>query len=269
MTAIAAKIAGVKRIIIATPPKKINDALLFAANLCGITHIYSIGGAVAIAALAYGTENIEAVDMIVGPGNAYVNEAKRQVFGKVGIDSLAGPSEVAIIADENAPNDYIIADIMAQVEHDPLAKAYLFCDKKEKIEVIRKSISKEFLKQVEFECCSIKKSIENSNRIAPEHLELLLKNPQTLLKDIKNAGAVFAGYQTPTAAGDYWAGASHVLPTAGTARFSSGLSVMSFLKRTSWTQMPPKNNKAYEQIAEFAQSEGLVWHKKSAQIRIK
>ncbi|MDR1951987.1 MAG: histidinol dehydrogenase [Elusimicrobiota bacterium] len=264
MTAVAAKCAGVKNLSICTPPKKINDAVLFACDMCGIKNIYAVGGAAAIAALAYGTQTIKKTDMIVGPGNIYVNEAKRQVFGKVGIDSLAGPSEVAIIADKDAPANFIISDIMAQAEHDPMAKAYLLCESAKKIDEIKKAIPEIALKQIIFQKCSIKEAIKKSNEIAPEHLELLVKNPSIFLRDIKNAGAVFAGYQTPTAAGDYWAGPSHVLPTGGTAKFSSGLSVMTFLKRSSYAQIIKKNKKDYEQIANFAESEGLLWHKKSA-----
>ncbi|MDR3244192.1 MAG: histidinol dehydrogenase, partial [Elusimicrobiota bacterium] len=267
MGAIAAKEAGVKRIIMASPAQKMSPAVLFAAKLCGITDIYLIGGAVAIAALAYGTQTINKVDMIVGPGNIFVNEAKRQVFGQVGIDSLAGPSEVAIIADKDCPSDYIVCDIMAQVEHDPMAKAYFFCESAEKIAQVKQSLPKNAFKQLIIRKCSIDKAVSYSNTIAPEHLELLIKEPSKLFGKIKNAGAVFAGYQTPTAAGDYWAGASHILPTGSCARFSSGLSVMTFLKRSSWTEISKDNKRAYDEIAEFAQAEGLIWHKKSAQIR--
>ncbi|MCL2335366.1 MAG: histidinol dehydrogenase, partial [Endomicrobia bacterium] len=267
MTAVAAKAAGVKRIVMATPPKKMSGAVLFAAKLCGIKEVYRVGGIMAIAALACGTKTVKKVDMIAGPGNAYVNEAKRQLFGKVGIDSLAGPSEVAIIADKNAPAEYVAADLMAQVEHDPMAKAYLFCESREKIAKIKALLPKEALKQVKTELCSLKKAIEKSNKIAPEHLELIIKDYAKLLKNVRNAGAVFAGYQTPTACGDYWAGPSHVLPTNGSARFSSGLSVMTFLKKTSYIEMDKKNKKGYEETAEFADSEGMAYHKKSALIR--
>jgi histidinol dehydrogenase len=272
MTAVAARTAGVKKIIIATPPKKINSALLYAAKLCGIKDIYTIGGAGAIAALAFGTETIPAADMIVGPGNMYVNEAKRQVFGRVGIDSLAGPSEVSIIADRDAPSDFIVADILAQTEHDRAARAFLFCESKTLIEEVKNKIRRiagqEIFKQIEIKQVSIEKGIEFSNEIAPEHLELLIKNYSKYIKYIKNAGAIFAGYQTPTAAGDYLAGPSHVLPTARSARFASGLSVQTFLKRTSFIEMKDKNNAAYKKIADFAESEGLAWHKKSALTRL-
>lgn len=267
MTVLPAVAAGVKRIIIVTPPGKMGNEVLFAAKLCGVSEIYRIGGASAIAAMAYGTEKLKKVDLIVGPGNAYVNEAKRQVFGQAGIDSLAGPSEVAIVADKNVPVEYAVNDIMAQVEHDPMAKAYLFCESKDKIEQIKKSLPKEAFKQLKAEVCSLEKAMDKVNAIAPEHLELLVKNPAVLVKKVKNAGAVFAGYQTPTAAGDYWAGPSHVLPTAGSAKFSSGLSVMSFLKRTSYIEMNKNNKKAYKEIADFAMAEGLSHHAKSSDVR--
>ncbi|MDR3256933.1 MAG: histidinol dehydrogenase [Endomicrobium sp.] len=268
MTAVAAIAAGVKRIVMVTPPNKMNDAVLFTARLCGIREIYCIGGIMAVAALAYGTETVKKVNMIVGPGNTYVNEAKRQVFGHVGIDSLAGPSEVAIIADKDVPADYAAADIMAQIEHDPMANAYFLCESAKKISEIKKLLTKEAFKQLKIKLCSLNKAVDIVNVIAPEHLELLVKNYKSLLKDIKNAGAVFAGYQTPTASGDYWAGPSHVLPTKGSAKFSSGLSVMTFLKRSTYIEMNKNNKKAYKTIANFAQSEGMQYHKKSVEVRI-
>jgi histidinol dehydrogenase len=267
MTAIPAVAAGVKRIVMVTPSKNMNDAVLFTAKLCGIEEIYCIGGIAAVAALAYGTKTLKKVDMIVGPGNVYVNEAKRQVFGYVGIDALAGPSEVAIIADKDVPADYVVADIMAQAEHDPEAKTYLLCESAKKISEIKKLLRKEPLKQLKIEFCSLNKAVDIANNIAPEHLELLVKNYQILLKGIKNAGAIFAGYQTPTASGDYWAGPSHVLPTNGSAKFSSGLSVMTFLKRSTYTEMSKNNKTAYKTIADFAQAESMLYHKKSAEIR--
>jgi histidinol dehydrogenase len=267
MTAVPAMAAGVKRIVMVTPPKNMNDAVLFSAKLCDIKEIYCIGGIMAVGALAYGTKTLKKVDMIVGPGNAYVNEAKKQVFGCVGIDSLAGPTEVAIIADKDVPADYVVTDIMAQVEHDPLAKTYLLCESAEKISEIEKLLPKEALKQLKTELCSLNKAVDIVNNIAPEHLELLVKNYQILLKNVRNAGAVFVGYQTPTASGDYWAGPSHVLPTNGSAKFSSGLSVMTFLKRSVYIKMNKNNKKAYKTIADFAQAENMQYHKKSAEVR--
>jgi histidinol dehydrogenase len=268
MTAVPAIAAGVKRIVMVTPPKNMNDAVLFAAaKVCGIKEIYCVGGIMAIAALAYGTKTLKKVDMIVGPGNVYVNEAKRQVFGHVGIDSLAGPSEVAIIADKDVPAEYVVADIMAQLEHDPMAKAYLLCESLNKVSEIKNLLSKESFKQLKIEICSLDKAICKINDIAPEHLELLVKDYKILLKNIKNAGAIFAGYQTPTVSGDYWAGPSHVLPTNGSAKFSSGLSVMSFLKRSTYIEMNKNDKRAYKIISDFAQSEGMHYHRKSAQLR--
>jgi len=271
MTAVAAKAAGVKRIVMLSPPKNISAEVLYAAKICGIKEIYRVGGIMAIAALAYGTRTIKKVNIIAGPGNMYVNEAKRQVFGQVGIDSLAGPSEVAIIADKNVPEEYAAADILAQVEHDPAAKAYLFCECKKKIAKIKiwlqNLLPKKAFKQVTIEYCPLDIAVKKTNDIAPEHLELLVKDYAKLVKSVKNAGAVFAGYQTPVAAGDYWAGPSHVLPTNANAKFASGLSVMTFLKRISYIELNPKNKKAYKEIASFAQAEGMVYHKLSADKR--
>lgn len=267
MNAVAAKVAGVKRIVMMTPPKKMSNEVLFAAKLCGIKEIYTIGGAVAIAVLAYGTKTIKPVNMIVGPGNAYVNEAKRLVFGKVGIDSLAGPSEVAIIADSGADKDYVLYDLLAQTEHDTMAKAYLLCSSKEIINYIKKNFDKEKLNQVKIFNVDTKKAIEMVNDIAPEHLELLVKNAKQAVTKIYNAGAIFVGYNTATAVGDYWAGPSHVLPTNASAKYSSGLSVMTFMKRSSYIELKKVTSSVKKQIADFAASEGLINHKKSIEVR--
>ena len=267
MNAVAAKVAGVKRIVMMTPPKKMSNEVLFAANLCGIKEIYTIGGAVAIAALAYGTKTIKPVNMIVGPGNAYVNEAKRLVFGKVGIDSLAGPSEVAVIADSGADKDYVLYDLLAQSEHDTMAKSYLLCSSKQTIDYIKKNFDKEKLNQVKFYNVDVNKAIDMVNDIAPEHLELLTKNAKQIVKKIHNAGAIFVGYNTATAVGDYWAGPSHVLPTNASAKYSSGLSVMTFMKRSSYIELKKVMPVIKKQIADFAAAEGLVNHKKSVEVR--
>ncbi len=267
MNAVPAKAAGVKRIVMVTPPKKMTDEVLFAASLCGVTEIYSIGGPAAIAALAYGTKTIKPVDLITGPGNAYVNEAKRLVFGKVGIDSLAGPSEVAVIADDGAPKDYVYYDLMAQVEHDSMAKAYLFCTSDKTIKYIKNNFDKRYLKQVMIRKASLEKAADFVNAVAPEHLELLVKEPKKIVKYIRNAGAIFAGYDTATAVGDYWAGPSHVLPTNGSARYSGGISVMTFLKRSSYIELKKTNGAICGEIAAFAESEGLLNHKKSIEVR--
>ncbi|MCR4663081.1 MAG: histidinol dehydrogenase [Endomicrobiaceae bacterium] len=267
MNAVAAKVAGVKRIVMMTPPKKMSNEVLFAANLCGIKEIYTIGGAVAIAALAYGTKTIKPVNMIVGPGNAYVNEAKRLVFGKVGIDSLAGPSEVAVIADSGADKDYVLYDLLAQSEHDTMAKSYLLCSSKQTIDYIKKNFDKEKLNQVKFYNVDTKKAVDMVNDIAPEHLELLTKNAKQIVKKIYNAGAIFVGYNTATAVGDYWAGPSHVLPTNASAKYSSGLSVMTFMKRSSYIELKKVVPTVKKQIADFAEAEGLLNHKKSIEVR--
>ena len=205
--------------------------------------------------------------MIVGPGNAYVNEAKRLVFGKVGIDSLAGPSEVAIIADSGADKDYVLYDLLAQTEHDTMAKAYLLCSSKEIINYIKKNFDKEKLNQIKIYNVDTKKAIEMVNDIAPEHLELLVKNAKQVVAKIYNAGAIFVGYNTATAVGDYWAGPSHVLPTNASAKYSSGLSVMTFMKRSSYIELKKVNASVKKQIADFAASEGLINHKKSIEVR--
>ncbi len=267
MNAVAAKVAGVKRIVMMTPPKKMSNEVLFAANLCGIKEIYTIGGAVAIAALAYGTKTVKSVNMIVGPGNAYVNEAKRLVFSKVGIDSLAGPSEVAIIADRGANKEYILYDLLAQTEHDTMAKAYLFCNSKQITDYVKKNFDKEKLKQIKIYIVDTNKAIDMVNDIAPEHLELLIKNAKQVVKKIYNAGAIFVGYNTATAVGDYWAGPSHVLPTNASAKYSSGLSVMTFMKRSSYIELKKVNSVIKKQIADFANAEGLLNHKKSIEVR--
>ncbi|WP_372520945.1 histidinol dehydrogenase [Candidatus Ruminimicrobiellum ovillum] len=267
MNFVAAKVAGVKRIVMMTPPKKMSNEVLFAAKICGIKEIYTIGGAVAIAVLAYGTKTIKPVNMIVGPGNAYVNEAKRLVFGKVGIDSLAGPSEVAIIADSGADKDYVLYDLLAQAEHDTMAKAYLLCSSKEIISYIKKNFDKEKLNQIKIYNVDTKKAIDMVNDIAPEHLELLIKNAKQVVTKIYNAGAIFVGYNTATAVGDYWAGPSHVLPTNASAKYSSGLSVMTFMKRSSYIELKKVTNSVKKQISDFAAAEGLVNHKKSVEVR--
>jgi len=267
MNMVAAKVAGVKRIVMMTPPKKMSNEVLFAAQLCGVKEIYTIGGPVAISVLAYGTKTIKPVNMIVGPGNAYVNEAKRLVFGKVGIDSLAGPSEVAIIADSGANKDYVLYDLLAQVEHDTMAKAYLLSSSKDIINYIKKNFDKEKLSQVKIYNVNTDKAVEMVNDIAPEHLELLIKNAKQVVKKIYNSGAIFVGYNTATAVGDYWAGPSHVLPTNSAAKYSSGLSVMTFMKRSSYIELKKVTPLVKKQIADFANAEGLVNHKKSIEVR--
>jgi len=268
MSAIPARVAGVEKVVMATPPGKLTPAVLYAAKVSGVDEVFRVGGPQAIAALAFGTGTIPKVDLIVGPGNAYVNEAKRQVFGAVGIDSLAGPSEIAIIADETAPASFVCADIEAQAEHDPLAMAYFMTSSKELARVVRANIPAAMRRQVVVTCCTIDAAISRVNRIAPEHLEIMTRDPLKVARRIRNAGAIFLGGNTPTAVGDYWAGPSHILPTAGTARFSSVLSVETFLKRTSYIGYGKRNIRQAAPFVELmAKAEGLDGHRRSIEIR--
>jgi histidinol dehydrogenase len=263
MTAIPAQVAGVKRIAMVTPPGNVTHDVLATAVMCGITEVYSIGGAQAIAALAYGTETIPMVDMIVGPGNSYVAMAKKLVFGTVGIDSIAGPSEVIIIADDSVRTEYVVSDLMAQAEHASGSEALLLTRSKKLADVVKTKIGK-------FPNVTIKviKTMEEiialTNARAPEHVELLTKDARALSKKITQAGAIFIGYYSPTAVGDYYAGPSHVLPTGGTARFSSGLSSASFMKRSSIIEYTQKAlGKAAQDIVALAEREGLKFHASS------
>ena len=281
MNVIPAKIAGVSRIVLVSPPP-ISPYILAAAAELEISEIYQVGGAQAIAALAYGTESIPRVDKIVGPGNIYVTLAKKAVFGVVGIESLAGPSDVLIIADEDSEPAYIAADLLAQLEHDPESSAILVTDSRKIAEAVNAEIKKQYprLKRKEilersmaesafiFLVSSLREAVEITNRLAPEHLELQSSPPQKMLEKIKNAGAVFMGPYSPVAAGDYIAGPNHVLPTGGTARFSSPLTVFDFIKRQSilgYTK--PALNKVKKQAELLAQLEGLDAHARSIEIR--
>ena len=286
MNAIPAKVAGVKRLAITvpTPDNKINPMVLLAAQLSGVNEIYRIGGAQAIAALAYGTKTIQPVDKITGPGNAFVAAAKRQVFGKVGIDMIAGPSEVLVIADETSRPDWIALDLLSQAEHDENAQSILITDSDsvvkavtEQVDIILKNLSRAKIagKSWKNNGAVIKVSdldiaAELSNRIAPEHLELCISNPDELAKKIFNAGAIFLGHWTPEAVGDYVTGPNHVLPTARSARFSSGLSVMEFLKRTTLAKVSRDALlKIGPAAVTLANSEGLECHGRSIGERMK
>ena len=286
MNAIPAKVAGVKRLAITvpTPDNKINPMVLLAAQLSGVNEIYRIGGAQAIAALAYGTKTIQPVDKITGPGNAFVAAAKRQVFGKVGIDMIAGPSEVLVIADETSRPDWIALDLLSQAEHDENAQSILITDSDsvvkavtEQVDIILKNLSRAKIagKSWKNNGAVIKVSdldiaAELSNRIAPEHLELCISNPDELAKKIFNAGAIFLGHWTPEAVGDYVTGPNHVLPTARSARFSSGLSVMEFLKRTTLAKVSRDALlKIGPSAVTLANSEGLECHGRSIGERMK
>ena len=286
MNAIPAKVAGVKRLAITvpTPDNKVNPMVLLAAQLSGVDEVYRVGGAQAIAALAYGTKTIKPVDKITGPGNAFVAAAKRQVFGKVGIDMIAGPSEILVIADKTSRPDWIALDLLSQAEHDENAQSILITDSDdvinavtEKIEINLQNLSRNeiagkswknngaIIKVPNFEMAA-----ELSNRIAPEHLELCVSDPENLAKKISNAGAIFLGHWTPEAVGDYLTGPNHVLPTARSARFSSGLSVMDFLKRTTLAKVSRDALlKIGPSAVTLANSEGLECHGLSISERIK
>ncbi len=286
MNAIPAKIAGVERIILCTPPGpdgKISPALLAAARLCGVSHIYRVGSAWAIAAMAYGTKTIGAVDVIAGPGNIFVTAAKKLVSGAVAIDMIAGPSEILIIADDSAKAAYVAADMLSQAEHDPMATSILVTTSSR----LAKETSKELEKQLEKleRAKTARSSIESNglilvtkaleeacqiaNTIGPEHLELMVQEPWALVPKIRHAGAIFLGPYSPEPVGDYIAGPNHVLPTMGTARFSSALGVETFLKRSSlicYTKEAFMEDA--EEVMRLAETEGLTAHKQSVKVRV-
>ncbi|NIZ62335.1 histidinol dehydrogenase [Sedimentitalea sp. CY04] len=285
MNAIPAKVAGVQRLAITvpTPHGKINPLVLLAARIAGVDEIYRIGGAQAIAALAYGTESIVPVDKITGPGNAFVAAAKRRVFGKVGIDMIAGPSEILVIADKDNNPDWIALDLLSQAEHDESAQSILITDDAEFGREVASAVEKR-LETLERRAIAVPswrdygaviavtdmdQAAELSNRIAPEHLELCVADPEALSLKTVHAGAIFLGQYTPEAIGDYVGGPNHVLPTARSARFSSGLSVMDFLKRTTLSQMTPSALRAIGPAAEtLAISESLQAHGLSVRARL-
>ncbi|MDO9492031.1 histidinol dehydrogenase [Acetobacterium sp.] len=286
MDAIPALVAGVRSLVMVTPPGrdgKINPTILAAAKIAGVHEIYKLGGAQAIAALAYGTETIKPVNKIVGPGNIYVATAKKEVFGKVDIDMIAGPSEVLIIADENANPVYAAADLLSQAEHDELAMPILVTTSAklgaQVIEEVYRQISEDLnrkeiaKKSVDdygfvFIVKDLDEAFELSNQIAPEHLELLIKDPMDSLEKVKNAGAIFMGAYTPEPLGDYFAGPNHTLPTSGTAKFSSPLGVYDYLKKSSILSYDQAAlQSVYPKIAAFARSEGLDAHAKAVERR--
>ena len=287
MNAIPAKVAGVKELCMITPPAKgggVRDEIVAAAEIAGVDRIFLAGGAGAIAALAYGTESIPKVDKITGPGNIYVALAKKAVFGTVGIDMVAGPSEILVIADETADAATVAADLLSQAEHDKLASAVLVTTSRalaesvsEEVERQLRLLSREEIARASVENCgkiivadSLDDAVKVSNKIAPEHLELCVEDPFTLLEKITAAGSVFLGMNTPEAAGDYFAGPNHTLPTGGSARFSSPLSVDDFVKRSSFVCYTKEGFKnAINDISVFAESEGLTAHARSAEARRK
>ena len=285
MDSIPAKIAGVPEVVMVTPPNaegKINPYILAAAYVAGVDKIFKVGGAQAIAALAYGTESIPRVDKIVGPGNAFVAEAKRQVFGQVSIDMIAGPSEILIIADGKSNPRHLAADLLSQAEHDKLASAVLVTDSEELATAVQAELEIQIplLERADIARASIdnngkiivaqdlKQVIDISNQIAPEHLELCLDNPFDYLDAIRHAGSIFMGRNCPEALGDYFAGPNHTLPTSGMARFSSPLSVDDFIKKTQYTYYTRDAlSRVAKDVATFATAEGLTAHARSALIR--
>ncbi len=286
MNCIPALIAGVKEIYMTTPAlnQKYNSAVLYAAKKCKIKNIYKIGGAQAIAALAFGTNSIKKVDKIVGPGNEYVALAKKEVYGEVGIDSIAGPSEVTIVSDQSSKPEWIAADLIAQAEHDKYAQSILISNNKKCIKDVnvylkkqlkklpKKVIATASLKKFGMSIFSknLNKTVDIINSIAPEHLEILTKDPKKILNKIKNAGSIFIGNYSPEAMGDYLAGTNHVLPTAGSARFSSGLSVHEFLKRHSIIKISKLGiERLGASVINLAQHEDLIGHANSIKLRLK
>ncbi len=286
MDSVPAKIAGCEEIVMVTPPMKdgkVNPCILAAAKIAGVDRIFKIGGAQAIAALAYGTESVPKVDKIVGPGNAYVAEAKKQVFGKVSIDMIAGPSEILVVADSLSNPKYVAADLLSQAEHDRMASAVLVTDSYALAEAVSAELERQIplLDRAEIARASIDNNgkiivaegnlmlaIDIANEIAPEHLELCVDNPFDYLDKIKHAGSIFMGRYCPEALGDYFAGPNHTLPTSGTARFSSPLSVEDFIKTTQFTYFTKDAlSKVAGKVAYFANKEGLGAHAKSATVR--
>ena len=286
MTAVPARVAGVPEVVLVSPPGPdgtLNAAVLAAARVAGVTEAYRVGGAQAVAALAYGTESIRRVDKIVGPGNIYVALAKSRVFGDVGIDMLAGPSEVVVIADAAAEPAFAAADLLAQAEHDPMARAVLLSPSAAMLDLVEAEVSRrlETLPRREIAAsalegngalvltASLEEAVDVANRLAPEHLELLVAEPDALLARVRSAGAVFLGGATPEVVGDYVAGPNHVLPTGGTARFASALSTEDFMKRLSVIRYTAEGlAEAWPHLAELARVEGLAAHGAAAQVRI-
>ena len=285
MNCIPAKLAGVKEICMVTPPGKngkIPPNILAAARICGVDRVFRVGGAQAVAALAYGTESIPKVDKIVGPGNQFVAEAKKQVFGQVGIDMVAGPSEILVIADGKCRPEIVAADLLSQAEHDPNASAVLVTDSAALAEAVQAAVEEQLPKLLRKDIArasidrngkiivaqSLDTAVEIANEIAPEHLELCVEQPFDYLDKIQNAGSVFLGRNCPEALGDYFAGPNHTLPTSGTARFSSPLSVDDFVKKMQYPYYTKRAlAKAQMSVSNFAKKEGLTGHARSVDIR--
>jgi histidinol dehydrogenase len=285
MNAIPAKVAGVERIVMMspTPGGALNPAVLAAAHIAGVTEIWRVGGAQAVAALTYGTQRIAPVDVVVGPGNAWVAEAKRQVYGTVGIDMVAGPSEIVVVADGRNDPDWIAADLLSQAEHDPTSQSILFTDDAAFADAVAAAVERQLAELSTGERAAISwrdngaiilvrdlaSAIPLVDRLAPEHLELAVDEPQPLFDAVRHAGSVFMGRMTPEAIGDYVAGPNHVLPTGRRARFSSGLSVLDFMKRTSFLQLDAAAIGAIGPAAvALAEAEGLPAHAASVAVRL-
>ena len=286
MNVIPAQVAGVEEIVICTPApdNELNELLLAACHLCKVTQVYRVGGASAIGAMAYGTETIPKVDVITGPGNIFVATAKKLVYGEVNIDMIAGPSEIGILADETAREDYLAIDLLSQAEHDEMASSILITTDEElankvsdKVEEFLGTLSREEIARKSIEergaiivASDMDEAIDLMNEIAPEHLEVVTKDPMALLDSIKHAGAIFLGENTPEPIGDYVAGPNHTLPTGGTAKFYSPLSVDNFLKKSSIISMSKQGMKEIgEQCAMIANTEGLTAHEESVRIRLR
>ena len=286
MNVIPAQVAGVKEIVICTPApdNELNELLLAACHLCNVTKVFRVGGASAIGAMAYGTETIPKVDVITGPGNIFVATAKKLVYGEVNIDMIAGPSEIGILADETAKEDYLAIDLLSQAEHDEMASSILITTDErlaakvsDKVEALlgtlsRKEIARKSIKErgAIIVTSSLEEAIDLMNEIAPEHLEVVTKDPMVLLDNIKHAGAIFLGESTPEPIGDYIAGPNHTLPTGGTAKFYSPLSVDNFLKKSSIISLSKKGMQEIgEQCALIANTEGLTAHEESVRIRLR
>ncbi len=286
MDSVPAKIAGCQEIVMVTPPNKegkVNPVILAAAKIAGVDRIFKVGGAQAVAALAYGTESIPKVDKIVGPGNAYVAEAKKQVFGKVSIDMIAGPSEILVVADSTCNPRFVAADLLSQAEHDKMASAVLVTDSYEFARLVSEELEAQIpmLPRCEIARASIDNNgkiivaennlslaIDIANEIAPEHLELCVDNPFDYLDKVKHAGSIFMGKMCPEALGDYFAGPNHTLPTSGTARFSSPLGVEDFVKTSQFTYYTKDAlSRVADKVSYFAKKEGLDAHAKSATVR--
>jgi len=286
MNVIPAQVAGVEEIVVCTPApdNELNELLLAACHLCKVTQVYRVGGASAIGAMAYGTETIPKVDVITGPGNIFVATAKKLVYGEVNIDMIAGPSEIGILADETAREDYVAIDLLSQAEHDEMASSILITTDEElankvsdKVEEFLGALSREEIARKSIEergaiivAKDMDEAIDLMNEIAPEHLEVVTKDPMSLLDSIKHAGAIFLGENTPEPIGDYVAGPNHTLPTGGTAKFYSPLSVENFLKKSSIISMSKQGIKEIgEQCALIANTEGLTAHEESVRIRLR